>query len=84
MRLLKLAILAAAAYFAYDYLVVQEHWRDWKLPEPAKPPAGQTFKPEDMQRSPGRGLNPFVLDDMPGSGPKRPPMPSIPGAPAEN
>lgn len=75
---LKLAIVGAAAYFAYDYFVTQEHWKDWQLPGATEVPAEDVRK-EDLQRSPGRGLNPFVTDDMPGSAPQRPRVPKIPG-----
>jgi hypothetical protein len=79
---LKLLILAVAGYFAYDYLVAKEHWKDWQLPSKTEvPPNGA--KPEELQRSPGRGLNPFVMDDMPGAPPQRPRIPDVPGgAPA--
>ena len=77
---LKLAIAAIAAYFAYDYFVTQGHWEDWKPPAPKKvEQAPPDAKPEDFQRNPGRGLNPFTTDDMPGQGSGRPPMPKIPG-----
>lgn len=79
-QFLKLAIFAAAAYFAYDYFIAQDHWKDWRLPETTKIEAPPDAKPEEFQRHPGRGLNPFVTDDMPGSAPqRRPPMPKIPG-----
>ena len=80
-QLLKIAIIAAAAYFAYDYFVVQGHWEEWKPVERKKREAPPDAKPEDFQRNPGRGLNPFTTEDMPGGGPaRRPPMPKIPGA----
>ena len=78
-QLLKYAILAAAAYFAYDYFITQERWKDWRA-EPVKINAPPDAKPEDFERHPGRGLNPFTSEDMPGGGPAgRPPMPKIPG-----
>ena len=78
-QLLKLAILAAAAYYGYDYFITQERWKDWRA-EPVKMKAPPDAKPEDFQRNPGRGLNPFTTDDMPGGAPAgRPPMPKIPG-----
>ena len=79
-QLLKFAIVAAAAYFAYDYFVVQGKWEEWKPVAPKKQEAPPDAKPEDFQRHPGRGLNPFTTDDMPGGAPaRRPPMPKIPG-----
>ncbi len=78
-QLLKYAILAGAAYYAYDYFVTQERWKDWRA-KPVEIKAPPDAKPEDFQRNPGRGLNPFTTDDMPGSAPqRRPPMPKIPG-----
>ena len=77
-QFLKYAILAAAAYFAYDYLIAQGRWKDWKPVERKKTEAPADAKPDDFQRNPGRGLNPFTTDDMPGSAPGRPPMPKIP------
>jgi hypothetical protein len=75
-RLVTLLILAAAAYYAYDYFVVRGGASKWQLPqasEPAKSPPGE------RRREPGGGLNPFVTDEGPGSPPQRPRVPDIPG-----
>ena len=77
-QLLKYAIIAVAAYYAYDYFITQERWKDWRA-EPVKIDAPPDAQPEDFQRNPGRGLNPFTTDEPGGAPARRPPMPKIPG-----
>lgn len=77
-KLITILVLLGALYYAYDYFVVKGGKNPLGLPEPR--PLRQVEGEKELRTEPGRGLNPFVMDAEPESGPHRPPMPKIPGA----
>jgi hypothetical protein len=74
-RLITILAVLAALYFAYDYFVTKGGENPFRLPAPRPVPTGET-----LRREPGRGLNPFVTDEV-APPPQRPAMPDVPGAP---
>lgn len=72
-RLIQIAALVAAGWFAWDYFVVQGRV---SLPER---PRYEPKEGGEVRREPGRGLNPFVTDTDHGAAPQRPRVPDVPG-----
>ena len=78
-RIVKVALVAAALWFAWDWFYVKGNDLASLFPSPPQKPT-PAAEGGELRREPGRGLNPFVTDPGHGAPPQRPRVPDIPGA----